>query len=100
MIVLAVRFTSNPKKGDRMPTASSLRTCRAAFVALTLLIASAVLQQANAQVLPDSVRQTEVKTIDGKPLKLADYTGKVWRWDGSGNPEALPTSLPLDHVSW
>src|SRR5205085_63655 len=34
-------------------------------------------QQANAQVLPDSVRQTEVKTIDGKPLKLADYTGKV-----------------------
>src|ERR1041384_8660189 len=33
--------------------------------------------QTAAQMLPDSVRQTELKTIDGKPLKLADYTGKV-----------------------
>ena len=37
---------------------------------------------------------------DGSAALLTDYTGKVWRWDGSGNPEALPTSLPLDHVSW
>jgi len=34
-------------------------------------------QTNNVQMLPDSVRQTEVKTIDGKALKLADYTGKV-----------------------
>jgi thiol-disulfide isomerase/thioredoxin len=33
--------------------------------------------QTAAQMLPDNVRQTELKTIDGKPLKLADYAGKV-----------------------
>lgn len=33
--------------------------------------------QTAAQMLPDNVRQTEMKTVDGKPLKLADYAGKV-----------------------
>ena len=28
-------------------------------------------------MLPDSLRQTQMTTLDGKPLKLADYTGKV-----------------------
>ena len=27
--------------------------------------------------LPDNIRQTQMSTLDGKPLKLADYSGKV-----------------------
>src|SRR5437773_2550179 len=34
-------------------------------------------QQTAAETLPDNLRQTEMKTLDGKPLKLSDYTGKV-----------------------
>ena len=27
--------------------------------------------------LPDNIKQTELRTLDGRPLKLADYSGKV-----------------------
>jgi hypothetical protein len=37
---------------------------------------------------------------DGTSALLTDYTGKVWRWDGSGNPDQLTTAIPLDHVTW
>lgn len=30
-----------------------------------------------ASMLPDNLKQTEMKTLDGKMLKLADYSGKV-----------------------
>jgi hypothetical protein len=39
-------------------------------------------------------------TSDGSAALLTDDHGKVWRWDGSGNPVQLNTSLPLTHVSW
>jgi hypothetical protein len=39
-------------------------------------------------------------TSDGSAVLLADDNGKVWRWDGSGNPEELSNSTPLDHVTW
>ena len=39
-------------------------------------------------------------TSDGSAVLLTDINGKVWLWDGSGNPNQLQTSLPLDHVSW
>jgi hypothetical protein len=39
-------------------------------------------------------------TSDGSAVLLADDNGKVWRWDGSGNPEELGNSTPLDHVTW
>jgi len=39
-------------------------------------------------------------TSDGSAVLLTDDNGKVWRWDGSGNPTELTTSLPLDHVTW
>ena len=41
-----------------------------------------------------------VCTSDGTSALLTDYTGKVWRWDGSGNPDQLTTAIPLDHVTW
>ena len=39
-------------------------------------------------------------TSDGSAVLLTDANGKVWRWDGSGNPQQLSTSLPLTQVSW
>ena len=35
-------------------------------------------------------------TSDGSAVLLTDTNGKFWRWDGSGNPSRLNTSLPLD----
>jgi hypothetical protein len=39
-------------------------------------------------------------TSDGSAALLTDDNGKVWRWDGSGNPDLLSNKLPLTHVSW
>lgn len=39
-------------------------------------------------------------TSDGSAVLLTDNNGKVWRWDGSGNPMQLSTSIPLTHVTW
>ena len=39
-------------------------------------------------------------TNDGSAALLTDVSGKVWRWDGSGNPQPLSTSMPLTSVSW
>jgi hypothetical protein len=39
-------------------------------------------------------------TSDGSAVLLTDANGKVWRWDGSGNPVELSPNLPLTQVSW
>ena len=39
-------------------------------------------------------------TSDGSAVLLTDGNGKVWRWDGSGNPQELSTSISLTQVSW
>jgi len=39
-------------------------------------------------------------TSDGSAVLLTDNNGKIWRWDGSGNPTPLSPSLPLTHVTW
>lgn len=39
-------------------------------------------------------------TSDGSAVLLTDDHGKVWRWDGSGNPDELSNNIPLTHVSW
>jgi hypothetical protein len=39
-------------------------------------------------------------TRDGSAVLLTDDNGKVWRWDGSGNPQQLSTTVSLTHVSW
>ena len=39
-------------------------------------------------------------TSDGSAVLITDDNGKVWRWDGSGNPQQLSNSIPLSHVSW
>jgi hypothetical protein len=40
-------------------------------------------------------------TSDGSAVLLTDDNGKVWRWDGSGNPtELAAVPLPLTQVSW
>lgn len=39
-------------------------------------------------------------TSDGSAVLLTDQNGKVWRWDGSGNPQQLSTTIPLTQVSW
>jgi len=39
-------------------------------------------------------------TGDGSAVLLTDDHGKVWRWDGSGNPDELSNNIPLTHVSW
>ena len=39
-------------------------------------------------------------TSDGSAVLLTDDNGKVWRWDGSGNPQQLSNAIPLTHVSW
>jgi glucose/arabinose dehydrogenase len=39
-------------------------------------------------------------TSDGSAVLLTDDHGKVWRWDGSGNPVQLNNSIPLSHVTW
>jgi hypothetical protein len=39
-------------------------------------------------------------TSDGSAVLLTDDHGKVWRWDGSGNPVQLSNKIPLSHVSW
>ena len=39
-------------------------------------------------------------TSDGSAVLLTDDNGKVWRWNGSGNPDQLSNNIPLDHVSW
>lgn len=37
---------------------------------------------------------------DGSAVLLTDTAGKVWRWDGSGQPTELSPAVPLDHVTW
>ncbi|MDQ1698049.1 MAG: hypothetical protein QOJ03_3402 [Frankiaceae bacterium] len=37
---------------------------------------------------------------DGSSILLTDDSGKVWRWDGSGNAVELSPSVPLTHVTW
>jgi hypothetical protein len=39
-------------------------------------------------------------TDDGSAVLLTDDNGKVWRWDGSGNPHELSPSIPLTDVTW
>ena len=39
-------------------------------------------------------------TSDGSAVLLTDDHGKVWRWNGSGNPDQLSNNIPLTHVSW
>ena len=39
-------------------------------------------------------------TSDGSAVLLTDDDGKVWRWNGSGNPVELSPKLPLTHVTW
>lgn len=51
--------------------------------------------------IPGNDQPTDIDvTSDGSSVLLTDYTGKVWRWDGSGNPDELATSIPLQHVTW
>jgi len=40
-------------------------------------------------------------TSDGSAVLLTDDNGKVWRWDGSGNPtELTQVAMPLTNVTW
>jgi hypothetical protein len=40
-------------------------------------------------------------TGDGSAVLLTDTNGKVWRWDGGGNPTELPqVAMPLTQVTW
>ena len=54
-----------------------------------------------AFTIPGNDQPSDVDvTSDGSSVLLTDANGKVWRWDGSGNPDELTTSIPLPFVTW